>query len=305
MPFFGVVVAEKLLEQAEKITCQDNLVYYCCSNHFSNLRYPTAPFQSPPPTIRPLDIHKMSISKLPQELVIPAFHPLPFYLLRTCQSLYLLLSPTLNSRITTEDLASGILLHGIQQNYPPTVHLALTHNADWHTSTTSGPCSSAILAACKLGHHALITSLISHYGPTILTGECAANRRGCHQCPFDYALRRNDLALTVLLLESGAPANRGNNQWFQKPLLTVAAKYGSVEIVEKLILHGADMEFDSSALWYALKNGKWNTARVLLREGVMISGILFQWSPVASTGKRTHDEVEAFMAAAKWYMRHC
>ncbi|KAL0634814.1 hypothetical protein Q9L58_006247 [Maublancomyces gigas] len=113
----------------------------------------------------------MSLLKLPCELALDIGDRLPTSSLsrplRTCPSLHLLRS-TLTSRITTEYLASEILMYGIQQNFLPTVHLALTHNANRHTFTSPGICRSATLEASKLGRHNIITVLISHYGPTII-----------------------------------------------------------------------------------------------------------------------------------------
>lgn len=245
--------------------------------------------------------------KLSRELVldIAAHVPTPSlsHLTRTCQSLHVLLMPTLISRITTNHLASEILLHGIQQNYLPTIHLALIHKANWHTYIDNGTCVSAILEATKLGNHTIITTLIVHYGPAIFVEMSTAVGGQCHQSPLAYALHQNDLVLTTLLLESGAPANRDTCCWLMTPLLTIAVKQGTVDIVEKMILHGADLQFDDRPLYYAVLNKKWDTAKVLLREGAKISKGVFRWSRAASIGRRTEVEVEVFVAGAKRVMK--
>lgn len=208
------------------------------------------------------------LSKLPRELVLDIADPLLTSslsrLLRTCPFLHLLLTSALTSRITTEHLASEMLLYGIQPNFLPTVHLALTHNADWHTFTSPWICSSAILEACKLGRYAIITTLISHYVPKIFIDK-GTNNRYCCQSPLDYALRSNDKQLRRLLLKCGAPLNRISPCWLRMSSLTVAAKYWFAEIVHLLIMYGAEIRFDSSSLYEALRHKKWYTAVVLLR----------------------------------------
>lgn len=180
------------------------------------------------------------LSKRPHEIVLTIADQLPTasvgHLHATCDSLHMGLSHILTSRITTECLEVSILFHGIQENFLPTVHLALTHKAQWHTYTTPGNCYSAIIKACKLGHLTIIVAVIAHYGPTILTDKGIDDACCCNQSPLSYALNNNDLALTTLLLQSGIPGHWPAAWWILDQPLTLAAKFGSPAIAQVLVM---------------------------------------------------------------------
>lgn len=253
----------------------------------------------------------MSLSNLPRELIFTIADHLPTNslgrLLRTCQSMRSLLAPALTTRIRTEDLASEILLNGIHHNNLLTVHLALAHDAAWHTETDRNMnCCSAILRASKRGQLNIVAALIAHYGPTILTDNDRADGTYCHQSPLECAIHRKDLALTTLILEHGASANRTRSYSCpdrDRQPLEVAAKYATAEIVEVLIKHGADLGRAHRSLFYAIKNEKWDMVRVLLREGIPVANGEFMWCSGLTNDKRTPDEVEAFVVGAQRYLR--
>lgn len=251
----------------------------------------------------------MSLSKLPRELILAVGDILPIaslsQFLRTCRSLHQLLWPALTTRINTENLASSVLLRGIGSHHLPTVNLALAHNAAWHTRDKFGQCSSALANACGLEHLEIVSLLITHYGPTILTDNQTPSGDFCHDDPLLNAVRWNNLELTTLLLRSGAPTNL--TVWYGYPSsnkspLDYAAKYGSAPVAEVLIKYGADVSGACSSFSYAVRHERWDVARVLLREGVMLRGYGFEWSNEAPLGTRTPSEIEAWLTAGAVYM---
>lgn len=253
----------------------------------------------------------MSLSKLPRELLLLIADnlrtPSLARLLRTCRSLQSILVQALTTRITTEHLASSILFAGIDRNHLPTVQLALSHKAAWHTSNGRFPnrCRSAILEACQSRQFDIVVALIAHYGPTILTDNDTADGYYCHDGPLEHAIRRSDLAFTTVLLEHGAPANLAVSDGYTrrgKLPIELAAKYGSAMIVEALLKHGARLEGARHALRYAVKAGNWDVARVLLRNGVSVSERDFGCCVGYAHHRRTLEEVEAFVIGGRRFM---
>lgn len=251
----------------------------------------------------------MSLSKLPRELILTVADILPTvsltHLLRTCHSLHQLLGPALTTRITNEQLASTILENGIERHHLPTIHLALAHNASWHTMGENGLCGyTAVEHACELGHTDTLTALITHYGPSILTENHTPGQKFCHTNPLEIAICSQNLTMTTFLLEHGAPANR--TVWYGYPSsdkspLDYAAKHGTAAIAEVLIKHGADVPHASRSLNYALNHGRWDVVRLLLREGVWLSR--YGWCHSFPLTGRSPEEIDAWVESGIEYIR--
>lgn len=244
----------------------------------------------------------MSFSKLPQELVLTIGQYLPTTLLGrllcTCHSFHRLLGPELTTRITTERLASTILYRGIRNNHLPTVHLALAHNAAWNTRNDGEQGYGALVEACNLNRLDIVDTLLTHYGPRILTEIHHPDDNYYEPNPLETAIRCNNLARTTFLLERGAAANRivsHGHLISDKSPLDCAAKYGSAEIAEVLIKHGADVRHAGRSLLYAVMNKRWDVAEVLLREGVSVWERHLPWSD-SSLGERSPENIEAWVA---------
>lgn len=254
----------------------------------------------------------MSLSKIPRELVLAVADNLSIgslsHLIRTCRSFHLLLQQALISRITTEELASTILRYGILQNHLPTVHLALAHNAAWHTYHKFGDCSNALADACHDNRLDIVTALITHFGPEILTVNDTPDGDYCHKNELLFAVRFNNLALTTLLLESGMPAKRARLYGYpsrDEDPLDLAGMYGSAEIAEVLIKYGADAQQATSSLHHAVRCGNWGVAKVLLREGVVGWDSEFEWSGRFPLGGRSSGEIDAWVTGGIEYMTRC
>lgn len=254
----------------------------------------------------------MSLSKLPCELILTVSDNLPVAdlsrLLRACHSLHDLLSPALTARITTEKLAATILRRGIQRNNLSTVHLALAHNAALHIPGDNMECSCALEEACDRSHLDIVEAIIKHYGPKILSENPDPDGLYSHVNPLEGAIRQNNLALTTLLLEHGARANR--TVWYGYPSsdkspLDFAGEYGSDEIAEVLIKHGANVDDAYLSLAYAMNRGSWGVAAVLLREGVDVWEPDFPWSASCPLGERSPEEIEAWVEGGKAYIEEC
>lgn len=86
-------------------------------------------------------------------------------------------------------------------------------------------------------------------------------------------------------------------------MLAFAAKYGSAEIAEVLIEHGARVDRADRSLCYAVDSGRWDVARVLLREGVSVWEHLFEWSHYCPLSERTPEQIDAWVAAGEVYMQ--
>ncbi|KAL0631460.1 hypothetical protein Q9L58_009670 [Maublancomyces gigas] len=210
----------------------------------------------------------------------------------------------MNARIATQQLASTVLQWGIRHNILPNVHLALAHNAAWHIEREHLRCYSALADACDRNYLDIIAVLITHYGPTIHTNQRPGGGY-CHVNQLEVAIRCNNLARTTLLLEGGAAANR--TIWYgykgtDKTPIGLAAMYGSAEIAEVLIKHGAKVQFADRSLCYAVDSGRWDVAKVLLREGLSLWENLFEWSEHCPLGERTAEEIEAWVVSGAAYM---
>lgn len=125
---------------------------------------------------------------------------------------------------------------------------------------------------------------------------------------LEAAIRCNHLARTTLLLESGAPVNwtvcdkyRGRG----RSPLGFAAMYGSAEIAEALIWHGAVLHPADRSLCFAVNCGRWDVVKVLLRGGVSVWEPQFEWSDHCPLGKRTEEEIERWVASGIAYMGQC
>lgn len=251
----------------------------------------------------------MPLSTLPQELILAVGDNLPVAslscLLRTCHSLHQLFGPALADRITTEQLASTILQRGIRNNHLPTVHLALAHEAAWHTWDEGGRCYCALAEACRLNHLDIVDTLIKHYGPTILTDNQDPEGSYCHINPLEVAIRCNNLPLTTLLLEGGAPATRTVTYLSDKSPLDYAGKYGSAEIAEVLIKHGAEVVHAGRSLCYAVESGRWGVADVLLREGVSVWVRELPWTHSCCLGESSAEDIAAWVASGEAQMQRC
>lgn len=252
----------------------------------------------------------MSLSTLPRELVLSVADNLSTVFLtrlfRTCHSLHQLLGPTLTARITAEQLASTILKSGIKRNHLPTVQLALAHNAAWHTVFENGLCYSAIGHACYRGQIDTVAALITHYGPLILTEDHELDKCYRHQNALKTAIRRNNLALTTLLLEHGAPVNitgwYGFHSRYESPL-DIAAKHGTAEIAEVLIKYGANVRRAKRSLDYAMDCENWAVVKLLMRGGVWMEMPCYEWSDRCPLTSRLPEEIDAWVAGAMEYMK--
>lgn len=250
----------------------------------------------------------MSISKLPRELMLDVVDQLSIEslsrLLCTCHSLHQLLGPALDARIATQQLASSILEWGIRHNILPNVHLALARNAAWHIEGEHGLCYSALADACDRNYLEIIAVPMTHYGPTIHINLTPSGGY-CHVNQLEVGIRCNNLARTTLLLEGGASPNR--KIWYgykgnDKTPIGIAAMYGSAEIAEVLIKHGAEVQYADRSLCYAVDSGRWDVAKVLLREGPSLWENLFEWSERCPLGGRTAVEIEAWVVSGAAYM---
>jgi ankyrin repeat protein len=107
--------------------------------------------------------------------------------------------------------------------------------------------------------------------------------------PLGAAVVTGDISNVKKLLQSGADPNP--SAWHQTPVMVVAARKGSVEIVKALIAAGANVNcgFDELPLHTAAKKGHLEVVRLLLESGAEVEGYEEDyWTALMSASSAGH-----------------
>ena len=197
-----------------------------------------------------------------------------------CQNGYSISNNILLTNEADISVKESPLIAAIRNKHLECIISLLTSGADVNVVSTGG--ETALSIACKMRKIHTVGLLLEHGGKKL--------------CPNSIILilddQRMDLNILQLLLHYGAKNNwtkviysvfqhsfvNVNDIWNGSTALFSAAENGSVEIMDKLISHGADMdvknykgEIISSALCASCQNGHYAAADYLLKAGAEVN----------------------------------
>lgn len=163
----------------------------------------------------------------------------------------------------TTDTGSTALMKAVNKNHIGVVTLLLEAGVDINFRTRSG--NTALVAAIENRSRVIVDLLLQANADVNFQDSSG-------QTPLTRACNKSDLGIAIRLIRAGA---RAGAKSIPSSVLISLAEKGHVDIVEKLLDHGADIrgvdQHGRSVLMLASRNGHINLVEKLLNHGVNVN----------------------------------
>ena len=181
--------------------------------------------------------------------------------------LLLKIGMNVNQQVGVKPFQRTLLHHACLLNPNPTIVKILLENGAFIEATDYSD-ATPLIQACCTGSFKVVQLLIQHHA-------VVHARDTCGQTPLHLACLSNRRHFKIVqeLLKHKPDVNAiASRQWHgERTPLTFAVMKGSLEIVEALLLHGADVNFSDSvngnSLNLAVRKGHLKIAKTLLKNG--------------------------------------